>query len=481
MLSANLFSPISAPTDGDVVLERDFLAILESAYACSLRDVRVCTGPRANAITNSLGAAAAAWRTEVFLSDCVLRSGPAAVRTVLAHELAHVAQKRLSGRPSMRDASSPAYRTQLERDASASAAAALAGRRRPPRIPDMPDVFSLWGPEGHYYTTFYVAMAAGLGEVRAKEIAFYCQLPDQVEELDAIAVAMKMAAVMGLPTTKTEGALLALSHPEITATGVAFYFGEKMVSAFQDPSMMTWTNTWKARAQPAAKQFQQAAMRAMYKSPETFENLLTVQRGLHCLTGANSRTETAFRRDIAERIPRSGAFGGDWALGLALHAFGDSYAHRYIDDPEWMYDWGAGHAVEAQQGHEPDNINHPGRRLFYAVYGEGMYNIFLKRSEAPSPKVKAEDLKKTLNDVSSRSGKRDQSEALIAAAIGLGGRPSDEWKYEPDAVPLEKFRRPGVDSNRLKEILTMAETWRVKGHKAIGDFPTPVAPATQKA
>jgi hypothetical protein len=404
------------------------------------------------------------------------------VRLVLAHELAHVAQKRLWHRSAVRDATSPTDRMRIERDASASAAAALTGRRRPPRYADAPDAIRCWGPEGHYYTTYYVAIAAGLNQLRASEIAFYCQLPDQIEELDAIAVAMKMAAALGLPTTKTDGALLALSNPGVTATGIAFYYGEKLLSAVQDPSMMTWTNTWKARARPVAQQFQDSARKEREKSPETFENLLTVQMGLHCLTGGESKSETAFRRSVAKDLPRSGALGGDWALGVALHAFGDSYAHRYVDDPEWMYDWGAGHAVEAQQGHEPDNINHPSRRGPYVTYGAAMYDIFLARTETPAPKVKREDLEMKLKDVCQRTDKRAQSQTLIDAATALGGVPSFEWVREPDPLPLEKFKRPGVDTHRLRDILTLALDWRIRRSKDnVGDFPTIAAPKTQKA
>ncbi len=42
-----------------------------------------------------------------------------------------------------------------------------------------------WGVAGHYYTVYFVLLAAGLDPVMAKQLAFFAQMPDQVDELDA--------------------------------------------------------------------------------------------------------------------------------------------------------------------------------------------------------------------------------------------------------------------------------------------------------
>src|SRR5205085_4441413 len=67
------------------------------AYDASLAGVRVHTDAIADALNRSAGTLALTWRHHVFLSQRVQHASGDVQRVVLAHELAHVAQKRQGG------------------------------------------------------------------------------------------------------------------------------------------------------------------------------------------------------------------------------------------------------------------------------------------------------------------------------------------------------------------------------------------------
>src|SRR3954454_20752191 len=69
---------------------------------------------------------------------------------------------------------------------------------------------------------------------------------------------------------------------------------------------------------------------------------LDVQRGLHCLTGADWDAETNKRRCLSLSLPVD---KDCLEFGLALHALGDSFAHR-DHDTHRMYPTGVGHGLE---------------------------------------------------------------------------------------------------------------------------------------
>ena len=162
-------------------------------------------------------------------------------------------------------------------------------------MPLRPGTLAAWGPAGHYYTVYYVLLAAGLGDDNARRMAFFTQLSDQVYELDAVSVA-----------------------------------GD-MINAISDQAPGDVDHS------PGA-----ALERA-----RGIQNVFDVQAGLHCLTGRGSRKETAARAHVVLGCKVESD------IGLALHPFGDSFAHRQLDDVKTMYRWKFGHAFD---GHKADKI-----------------------------------------------------------------------------------------------------------------------------
>jgi hypothetical protein len=108
---------------------------------------------------------------------------------------------------------------------------------------------------------------------------------------------------------------------------------------------------------------------------EPFVNL-NIQQGLHSLTGELAELETLKRLAILLNAdPRKIDFG------LAIHAFGDSFAHR---NGEYMYKGPTGHGPD---GHEPDLIGAP-RAALYERYVRLLYQAallkFPERQQRPA-------------------------------------------------------------------------------------------------
>ena len=106
------------------------------------------------------------------------------------------------------------------------------------------------------------------------------------------------------------------------------------------------------------------------------DKLMKVEEGLHCLTGRDSKSETAYRRDIIKYMisDLQRSTPDCWVkFGLALHALGDSFAHRQSDaDSSTMYAAPYGHALP---GHSTDNINT--HRPLYKLYGHALFAALL--------------------------------------------------------------------------------------------------------
>ena len=60
------------------------------------------------------------------------------------------------------------------------------GKRFRPRLADRGGGPRAYSEAGHYYTVYYLLLAAGAQTSDAAEMAFYCQMPDQVIEFDAL-------------------------------------------------------------------------------------------------------------------------------------------------------------------------------------------------------------------------------------------------------------------------------------------------------
>jgi RHS repeat-associated protein len=129
------------------------------------------------------------------------------------------------------------------------------------------DATGRWGEEGHFWTVYVLAMAAGFDERIAHRMAFYAYMPDRVRELDATSVQIEYLRL--------------------------------------------------------------------------FIN--------HALSGRGHLPERSFREGVVRSLAP-----GSVEHGLALHAYGDAFSHRNLDNPSTQYQREFGHY---EHGGRPDNID----------------------------------------------------------------------------------------------------------------------------
>ncbi|NSL86281.1 insecticidal toxin complex protein [Chitinophaga sp. Mgbs1] len=137
-----------------------------------------------------------------------------------------------------------------------------------------------YGEAGHYYTVLFISLAAGFDNETSFKNAFYAQMPDEIESLDAI-------------------------EQQKSKVGM---------------DLMTILNS-----------------KSKDKTDAIAERDL-VHRGLHTLTGG----DTSASRDLTRKALES-AKPGSLEFGFLLHRFGDTYAHSRMRNESILYDTGAGH------------------------------------------------------------------------------------------------------------------------------------------
>ena len=236
---------------------------------------------------------------------------------VLAHELAHVVQKRRSTGTNAKPFLDPRYRARLEAEAHLAAIVAPAGGRAECRLSDAPWIPSAWGPAGHYWTCYFVMLAAGVNENEAQERAFFCQMPDQVREFDASRagidwVEFDLAYPRGLPLAAPG---LGQFFPSTEPTSVPLRQATPLTSHGLDTRFDKRTDL--------IEQVPEALAEAMANRRMD----LDISEGLHSLTGGAASAELTYREQ------QLGLFAEDpLVFGLALHAYGDSYTHVDRDD-----------------------------------------------------------------------------------------------------------------------------------------------------
>ena len=54
----------------------------------------------------------------------------------------------------------------------------------------------MYDAAGHFYTVYMVAISSGMSPAKAYELAYFAQLPDQVEDFDAVSAGANMARVL---------------------------------------------------------------------------------------------------------------------------------------------------------------------------------------------------------------------------------------------------------------------------------------------
>jgi hypothetical protein len=365
-------------------LSPEFHLKIEFAFGQDFRDVVVEQSARATQVTAALETVAAASNNRIYLSSDFLRHNEAFREYVLAHEFAHIAQKSLARSSIVPLEKTPSSRDLLEAEAHLAAAAALRGRKARIELPDASNHLSPWGPAGHYYTCFFVMWAAGVDATKARDRAFFCQMPDQVFEFDATAagfdyLSCEFANQCRGMEVSFRGHYLYTSTPRAINPRL---LGPPIAA---DPDMK-YQVSLEAIATPSGGSV--IAVNAAYVFSDKATQLQVdddVSQGLHALTGGLAESETGFREKIFRHCT------DDLTLGLALHPYGDSFAHRSITTRELMYDPIVGHALAE---HEPDKI---GSRLpIYLLYVKGLYNITRQHMKCGSPKLSLSDTLKAL-------------------------------------------------------------------------------------
>lgn len=273
-----------------------FQAKMEAAFGDSFADVAIDTGRTARRLTFLHGTIACTDGDTLFFAPGCYRPDLAAGQRVIAHELAHVVQKRRARKRLAPTRRGPVADWRIEAEAEAAAIVAVNGRSCRGLSGDASGMIRAWGPAGHYYTCYVAALAAGIPEDAAARAAFFCQMPDQVANFDAKEAGEDYVLTVVLPVLLGHG-------KDVTAHAL---------------------------------------------------ELMEVQRGLHCLTGRDSSAETQLRVDVLKQQSRE---LGSAIFGLALHALGDSFAHRNRSNPSVMYDAPYGHFyLELKWGQSVDNI-----------------------------------------------------------------------------------------------------------------------------
>ena len=308
-----LLESISDPGEHLAGATKDFM---ESGFGADLDDIRIHRSAASDSLNRASGSLAFAVDNHIGFKTGFDESCGELFLYVLAHELVHVLQKRRARKASKQTLGSAWV---LEEEADRIACEVLSGTRLSNVTADSPEIVRFWGPAGHYWTVYLVSLAAGWSRHAALTNAFYAQMPDQVEELDA-----------------TEA-------------------GEDYVKTYAEKLFTP-----------------KAASETFHREISRLETDKFVQRGLHALTGRIGKDETDLRQAILNRL-----LPGTFEFALALHPFGDSFAHRSADtDNCLMYKAPFGHAVELahfKNPHSPDNL-HLHRQL-YVRYGLRMFDL----------------------------------------------------------------------------------------------------------
>ncbi|WP_431282611.1 DUF4157 domain-containing protein [Humitalea sp. 24SJ18S-53] len=320
-------------------------------FGADLSDAAIHTGPAARRLCQSLGARGIAAEGQVFLRDATTACF---ADPVLRHELAHALQQRGTGRRGFAEAEAIA-RTHTPGPIRAAA---------DPRDP------AAWEEVGHYYTVYAVLLGSGVKDALAKRLAFYTQLADEMADLDAMNLLLEPDY-----TPRPVAHELAARIAQQERNGYADSFANLPVELNNGICTMLqagrmWSGCYAARQ-----------VTVLPEPSRDFSIMLDVHKGLHSLTGELMERETAKRLAILRGIDPS---ADPFAFGLALHAFGDSYAHR--DTPNHrMFGPGVGHGVESQasrfgiDGHVHVDGVGPTKRADYQAYVGQLYDLFATR------------------------------------------------------------------------------------------------------
>lgn len=247
---------------------------------------------------------------------------------------------------------------------------------------------------GHYYTTYYIALRAGYSNDDAQTLAFYSQIQDESDDLDAIAVqADYLWSFTGLSSTKTP--------------------------------LPTIVNMLKRNA---------------------------VQREGHALSGRLGSEEAS----ITLGALRSAQNNDLIARGLLIHRLADTFAHRRVDVPKIdaeLYDTGAGHFLDSVVGEHPDLIqNRPDRYLSYVETLARELGVQRGMSEAEAEALAA-SVSADLSQVALIPRLMPGTNRIMWGRIGFPGIPSSVVVSKVPAYYYSDAELEDLSVNRLRKMI----------------------------
>jgi hypothetical protein len=363
---------------------RSILNELELALSVDLSDVQVRICDAGSLVRGGRLTLAYVDLETIFISDILdFSAGLVLLQFILAHEVAHILQHRLG---TSLEAHEPDDQ-QIECEASKAALCFVSGLPVGSLSPAFRKRRS-FDIQGHYYTVYLCCLMAGAPPAQAARIAFYAQLPDQIWEIDAMGVCEWFCA---------EANNLDSLRPKARATRLANAYGGSAALSMMD----------------------------------IIDYFKTIQRGVHCLTGGTATSETAYRK---ERLLHVNPSISPVVFGAAVHAFGDSYAHRSLSNSSVMYSCGVGHGKDVGLvelnlsnirestylgGHAADNISI--RRALYMMYAVELWSIlrtrFKERKALVPEKLDAADWIEAVFAIPSATRDGDEQISLLTQLI----------------------------------------------------------------
>jgi len=308
------------------------------------------------------------------------------------------------------------------------------------------DKTGMYAEAGHFYTVYFVSLAAGFSPEVAYRNAFYAQMPDEVHEFDAKELEIDYLSSFRM-------------HAGAAIEGVQRKMAE-MGRSLDD------------------------TMRAIVDLPPNFGSIPlgenqsrligmkgnrdNVQTGLHTLTGGSSAYERSFRESNIRNLTP-----GTLEFGFNLHAYGDSFAHSTFDNEGVYYEPGIGHAVEVFSsrisGTSPDEIVR--RKELYYDYVDHLYQVLSEMAKAQglTPRLSREKVREMAEIISFRRNDQKQIEVIRALTKVMMGVEMKEYSPElEDVLHMEDFasRHPKEvpdPDDALQRGLTKSNTWSKQG------------------
>ncbi len=275
------------------------------------------------------------------------------------------------------------------------------------------DPTGLYSTPGHYYTEYYLALRGGFSQKDAQLVAFLSQLPDEVDDMDAIGV--------------------------------------------QADSLPQSVNNWLLRHTRTDEGF--STTEPLYETSK-IEARDSNQKVWHVLDGGIGADETARTLVAMKSVGRD-----PLAIGLLGHPLGDSYAH--CPNRGKCFDTGWGHARPSILGNDPDVIqNRPNDYLEYAQTQVGVFAELNGASPEEIARLKA-SVRSALQDVAGIAriagppipewkpeGWMQSPPPAVLRAMGAQRRRSDaELESLSEEALKGKLRRMGANLDYAPETL----------------------------